>query len=90
MKAHEPGVPPLAFVQLLNSDALEPDAVAHFRRIIDHQGTSELDLVRHEGIGRQNAALLCQRRNHAVGQDAFVFNGEGKRHGCGPSRPSSV
>ena len=29
MKAHEPGVPPLAFVQLLNSDALEPDAVAH-------------------------------------------------------------
>jgi AraC-like DNA-binding protein len=48
MKTHEPGVPPLAFVQLLNSDVLEPDAVAHFRWIIDHQGTSELELVRHD------------------------------------------
>ena len=48
MQTREPGVPPLAFVQLMNSDVLEPDAVAHFRRIIDHQGTSELELVRHD------------------------------------------
>lgn len=48
MNSHEAGVPPLAFAQLLNSDALEPNAVAHFRQIIDRQGTSELELVRHD------------------------------------------
>lgn len=40
------GVPPLAFVQLLNSDALRPSAVAHFRRIMAREGCSELELVR--------------------------------------------
>lgn len=48
MQAQEPGVPPLAFVQLLNSDALHPEAVAHFRKILDTHGTSELELVRHD------------------------------------------
>lgn len=48
MSSWEAGVPPLAFMQLLNSDALEPNAVAHFRRIIDRHGTSELELVRHD------------------------------------------
>lgn len=45
MKLSEPGVPPLALIQLLNSDALDPGAVAHFRRLISHQGISESDLV---------------------------------------------
>ena len=48
MRVPEPGVPPLAFVQLLNSDALEPSAVAHFRRIIELQGTSEVELVQRD------------------------------------------
>jgi AraC-like DNA-binding protein len=48
VETRDPGVPPLAFVQLLNSDTLEPDDVAHFRRIIEHQGTSEFELVRHD------------------------------------------
>ena len=40
-----------------------------------------LDLVGHE-IGRgQNPAVGGKRRDHAVGQDALVFDGEGKRHG---------
>lgn len=46
--AYEPGVPPLAFVQLLNSDVLEPANVAHFRRLIDRQGISELELVQRD------------------------------------------
>ena len=48
MRVPEPGVPPLAFVQLLISDALEPSAVAHFRRIIELQGTSEVELVQRD------------------------------------------
>lgn len=48
MRREEAGVPPLAFVQLLNSDALQPDAVAHFRRIVDREGWSELELVRRD------------------------------------------
>lgn len=45
MKISEPGVPPLALIQLLNSDALDPGAVAHFRRLIGRQGISETELV---------------------------------------------
>lgn len=39
------GVPPLAFVQLLNSHALDPAAVACFRRIMAREGTDETTLV---------------------------------------------
>ena len=35
-----------------------------------------LDLVGHEFGGRQNRAAGGQRRDHAVGQDALVFDGE--------------
>lgn len=48
MKSPEPGVPPLAFVQLLTSDALGPQAVGRFRAIIDREGTSELELVQRD------------------------------------------
>ena len=48
MRQEEAGVPPLAFVQLLNSDALQPDAVAHFRRLVRREGWSELELVRRD------------------------------------------
>jgi AraC-like DNA-binding protein len=48
VKPEAPGVPPLAFVQLLNSSALGPEAVSHFRRLIGRQGTSELELVRRD------------------------------------------
>lgn len=41
------GIPPLAFVQLLNTDALEPAAVASFRSIMAREGTSESLLVQH-------------------------------------------
>jgi hypothetical protein len=51
---------------------------------------SGLNLVGNERIGRQDGARFRQCRDHAVRQNAFVFNGEGKRHGCGPSRPSTV
>ncbi|MEZ0580252.1 helix-turn-helix domain-containing protein [Nocardioides sp. MH1] len=45
MRFSEPGVPPLALIQLLNSDVLDPEAVAHFRRLIGRQGISEPELV---------------------------------------------
>jgi AraC-like DNA-binding protein len=45
MEAAEPSVPPLAFVQLLASDALEPDAVRRFRAVLDREGLSETTLV---------------------------------------------
>ena len=48
VEARGAGVPPLAFVQLLNSDALQPDAVAHFRRLVRREGWSELELVRRD------------------------------------------
>ena len=41
------GVPPLAFVQLLNSEALAPAAVTAFRTIMTREGTSESLLVQH-------------------------------------------
>ena len=48
VKSDDAGVPPLAFVQLLDSDALRPAAVAHFRRIIAREGWSEPELVRRD------------------------------------------
>lgn len=45
MNFSEPGVPPLALIQLLNSDVLDPPAVAHFRRLISRHGISETELV---------------------------------------------
>ena len=45
MRNDEAGVPPLAFVQLLNSGALDAGSVAHFRRIVAAQCTSEMELV---------------------------------------------
>lgn len=48
MTGDDAGVPPLAFVQLLVSDALQPDAVSHFRRIIAREGWSEPELVRRD------------------------------------------
>ena len=40
-----------------------------------------LDLIGHELVFRQNRAVCGERRDHAVGQDALVLDGEGKRHG---------
>ncbi|MEQ7849384.1 MULTISPECIES: helix-turn-helix domain-containing protein [Nocardioides] len=45
MRSDEVGVPPLAFVQLLNSNTLDAGSVAHFRRIIARQFASETELV---------------------------------------------
>lgn len=45
MRSDEAGVPPLAFVQLLNSHALNAGSVAHFRRIIAREFASETELV---------------------------------------------
>ena len=40
-----------------------------------------LDLVGHEVVGGQDRAVLRQRRDHVVGQDAFLVDCEGERHG---------
>lgn len=42
------GVPPLAFVQLLQSQALDPDAVARLRNIMAREGTAEGTLIQHD------------------------------------------
>ncbi|OBA47871.1 MULTISPECIES: AraC family transcriptional regulator [Nocardia] len=42
------GVPPLAFVQLLESQALGPDATARFRHIMAREGTVEAALVKRD------------------------------------------
>ncbi len=39
-----------------------------------------LDLVGHEVVGGQDRARLRERRDHVVRQDAFLVDGEGKRH----------
>jgi len=41
----EPGVPALAFVQLLSSSAIDPDAAEQFRAIMAREGTGELTLI---------------------------------------------
>jgi AraC-like DNA-binding protein len=48
MNVVEPCVPPLAFVQLLASQALEEDAVARFRRVMDCEGVDEATMVERE------------------------------------------
>jgi AraC-like DNA-binding protein len=45
---YEVGVPPFAFVQLLESQALDPDAVARFRKIMAREGTSEAMLIQRD------------------------------------------
>jgi len=45
---HDAGVPPLAFVQLLESQALDPDAVARFRNLMAREGTNEAALVQRD------------------------------------------
>jgi AraC-like DNA-binding protein len=42
------GVPPLAFVQLIQSQALDPEAVAQFRTIMARAGTDEAALVQRD------------------------------------------
>ena len=45
MWTDEPGVPSLAFVQLLSSPAIDEDAVERFRVIMAREGTGELALI---------------------------------------------
>jgi AraC-like DNA-binding protein len=44
------GVPPLAFVQLLESGALDPAAVARFSGIMAREGTNETTLIQRDGL----------------------------------------
>ena len=48
MKLSDEGVPPLAFVQLLERRALDPDAAARLRAIMHREGTSEATLIQHD------------------------------------------
>lgn len=48
MARTEVGVPPLAFIQLLDGGVLDPEAVTRFRLLLDAEGWSELDLVRRD------------------------------------------
>lgn len=48
MNRNDAGVPPLAFAQLLESQALDPAAVARLRRIMTREGTSESVLVQRD------------------------------------------
>ncbi|MCD2129574.1 helix-turn-helix domain-containing protein [Rhodococcus ruber] len=48
MILNDGGVPPLAFVQLLQSQALDPDAVARLRNIMAREGTDEATLIQHD------------------------------------------
>ncbi|WP_183092420.1 AraC family transcriptional regulator [Nocardioides stalactiti] len=45
MRAPEPGVPPLAFAQMLLSAAIGPEARARFREVMAREGTHEAALV---------------------------------------------
>lgn len=45
MKFSNAGVPPVAFVQMLESQALDPDAVARLRTIMAREGTDEATLI---------------------------------------------
>lgn len=47
MSVDDAGVPPLAFVQLLESKALDPGAVARLRRIMSSEGAEESTLIKH-------------------------------------------
>ena len=48
MKFSNAGVPPVAFVQMLESQALDPDAVARLRNIMAREGTDEATLIRRD------------------------------------------
>lgn len=45
MRAYEPGVPPLAFTQMLNSSAIDSEAAARFRTVMAREGTDETALL---------------------------------------------
>ncbi|AWK77023.1 AraC family transcriptional regulator (plasmid) [Rhodococcus oxybenzonivorans] len=45
---NDAGVPPLVFVQLLESQALDPDAVARLRNIMAREGTDEATLIQRD------------------------------------------
>lgn len=48
MKLSDEGLPPLAFVQLLERRALDPGAAARLRAIMHREGTSEATLIQHD------------------------------------------
>lgn len=48
MNLNDAGVPPLAFAQLLESQALAADAVARLRNIMAREGTDEATLIRRD------------------------------------------
>lgn len=48
MNLNDEGVPPLVFVQLLESQALDPDAVARLRNIMAREGTDEATLIQRD------------------------------------------
>ncbi|MBJ7287524.1 AraC family transcriptional regulator [Williamsia sp.] len=48
MDADDAGLPPLAFVQLLESQALSPEAVTRFRRLMAREGTDEAALIQRD------------------------------------------
>lgn len=47
MNIDDSGIPPLAFVQLLESEALDPGAVARLRRLMTREGVDDSTLVKH-------------------------------------------
>ena len=86
MKAHEPGVPPLAFVQLLNSDALEPDAL----RVDGPLGPELLEQdERRPGGGPEEGADGWERHDpHATRARALLSGvGRGSARGLSGRRP---
>ncbi len=48
MNPNDAGVPPLAFVQMLESPAFDPDAVARLRNIMAREGTDEATLIQRD------------------------------------------
>ena len=43
-----------------------------------------LDLIRREVIGRQDRAIVAQRRDHVIRQDALLIDGKIQRHRLSP------
>jgi hypothetical protein len=53
-------------------------AIGHFAQPqIEARG---LDLVGDEVVAAQDGTIACERRDHVVGQDAFLVNCKGERH----------
>lgn len=48
MNPNDAGVPPLAFVQMLESPAFDPHAVARLRNIMAREGTDEATLIQRD------------------------------------------